>query len=55
MDPNGILVEFCTDTKPYTAADREHALKLLLDASPELEAPPTPQFHRAKTTASAPA
>ena len=25
-DPNGILVEWCTDTKPYTAEDREHAL-----------------------------
>jgi catechol 2,3-dioxygenase-like lactoylglutathione lyase family enzyme len=55
MDPNGILVEFCTDTKPYTAEDRAHALALLMDPAPELEAPPSPQFHRAKTTAAAPA
>jgi catechol 2,3-dioxygenase-like lactoylglutathione lyase family enzyme len=26
MDPNGILVEYCVDTKPYTEADKHHAL-----------------------------
>ena len=48
MDPNGILVEWCTDTKPYTEADKADALKKLLDTSPELEAPPMPAFHRGK-------
>lgn len=47
MDPNGILVEFCTDTAPYTAADREQALALLHATDPELEAPPMPVFHSA--------
>ncbi len=47
MDPNGILVEFCTDTQPYTQADRDHALDVLWSDSPELETPPTPVFHSA--------
>jgi catechol 2,3-dioxygenase-like lactoylglutathione lyase family enzyme len=45
LDPSRILVEFCTDTAPYTAADREHALALIADADPTLESPPQPQFH----------
>ncbi len=49
MDPNGILVEFCTDTAPYTEADRAHARSLLTDPSPALESPPMPKFHRATT------
>jgi catechol 2,3-dioxygenase-like lactoylglutathione lyase family enzyme len=48
-DPNGILVEWCTDTKPYTAEDRAHALDLLNTAEPELESPPMPSFHKAPT------
>src|SRR5256885_16857600 len=28
-DPNGILVEWCTDTKPYSEADRTRALEVL--------------------------
>ena len=57
MDPNGVLVEFCVDTKPYTDADREHALAMLLAEAPELETPPTPSFFRARDhqTTSAPA
>jgi catechol 2,3-dioxygenase-like lactoylglutathione lyase family enzyme len=47
LDPNRILVEFCTDLVPYTAADRDHALALLHDADPHLEAPPVPTFHQA--------
>ena len=47
QDPNGILVEFCVDTRPYTDADKEHALATLLAESPELEAPPVPSFFRA--------
>lgn len=47
MDPNGILVEFCTDTAPYTQADRDRALAVLHDDAPELESPPMPVFHSA--------
>ena len=47
LDPSRILVEFCTDTAPYTAADARHALEVLTDPAPELEAAPTPQIHLA--------
>lgn len=47
MDPNGILVEFCTDTAPYSEQDRERALAILRDDAPELESPPMPVFHSA--------
>jgi catechol 2,3-dioxygenase-like lactoylglutathione lyase family enzyme len=53
MDPNQVLVEFCTDTQPYTQADKDHALALLFAESPELEDPPTPTFHRGKKHANA--
>lgn len=48
MDPNGILVEFCVDTAPYTAEDKAHALAVLRSPSPDLEDAPAPQFFRAK-------
>ena len=44
-DPNGILVEWCTDTAPYTAADRAEALAILVSTRPPLEAAPVPSFH----------
>jgi hypothetical protein len=47
LDPSRILVEFCTDTAPYSDADRQHALNLIDDPAPELTSPPVPQFHRA--------
>ena len=47
MDPNGILVEFCTDTAPYTRADRDAALAVLRSDEPHLENPPSPVFHSA--------
>lgn len=47
MDPNGVLVEFCVDTKPYTDDDRRHALEALTAEAPELEGAPTPRFFRA--------
>ncbi|HSP04643.1 MAG TPA: VOC family protein [Acidimicrobiales bacterium] len=47
MDPNGILVEFCTDTAPYSQDDKDRALEILRSDDPELEAPPTPVFHSA--------
>jgi catechol 2,3-dioxygenase-like lactoylglutathione lyase family enzyme len=55
MDPNGILVEYCVDTQPYTEADKEHALAALLATEPEMESPPVPQFFRAKDAQPAPA
>ena len=48
MDPNGILVEFCVDTKPYTAEDKREALEILRSADPHMEAPPVPQFFLAR-------
>ena len=47
MDPNGILVELCTDTAPYSPDDKDRALEILCSDDPELEAPPTPVFHSA--------
>lgn len=47
MDPNGVLVEWCTDTVTLTDADRTRALQLLSDDDPELEDPPVPVLHRA--------
>jgi len=46
VDPNGILVEFCTTTKAMTAADREEAQRLLKDPHPPLETPPPVKVHR---------
>lgn len=48
MDPNGILVEFCVDTRPYTEEDKREALEILLATDPHLEAPPAPQFFLAR-------
>lgn len=47
QDPNGILVEFCTSTRPITQADREDALRLLDDPDPQLKEPPPQQIYRA--------
>ena len=55
MDPNGILVEYCVDTAPYTAEDKAHALAVLQQEAPELEDPPVPQFFRARKAEPAPA
>lgn len=40
VDPNGILVEFCTTTQAMTATDREEALRLLTDPHPPLDTTP---------------
>jgi catechol 2,3-dioxygenase-like lactoylglutathione lyase family enzyme len=45
VDPNGILVEFCTTTKAMTQADRDEALRLLHDPRPALETPPQVVLH----------
>jgi catechol 2,3-dioxygenase-like lactoylglutathione lyase family enzyme len=54
-DPNGVLVEFCVDKVPYSAADRAHAAKVLADPRPDLESPPSPVFHQSSKKAHAPA
>jgi catechol 2,3-dioxygenase-like lactoylglutathione lyase family enzyme len=53
VDPNGILVEFCTNTRALTAADREEAARLLEDPHPALETPPQVVVHRARRRAAA--
>ncbi len=48
-DPNGILVEFCTTTRAFTAQDEAEALRLLADPDPERgKTPPRILFHRAR-------
>jgi catechol 2,3-dioxygenase-like lactoylglutathione lyase family enzyme len=46
VDPNGILVEFCTTTRAMTAKDREEALRLLADPQPALEGVPQIIVHQ---------
>lgn len=53
LDPSRILVEFCTDTAPYTPDDARHALEVLTTEHPELEDPPAPQLHLAPRDAPA--
>ncbi len=47
-DPNGILVEFCTTTVAFTAADATEAQRLLAAERPELETLPEMTFHPAR-------
>src|SRR5689334_9782065 len=49
MDPNRVLVEFCTDTAPYTAQDRTDALRVVSASKDDLvfEEQREPIFHRA--------
>jgi catechol 2,3-dioxygenase-like lactoylglutathione lyase family enzyme len=46
-DPNGILVEWCTTTRPFSAEDEQRALELLDDPSPELLPNPSVKVWRA--------
>lgn len=48
VDPNGILVEFCTTTRALTGEDREEAHRLLADPRPPLETPPEVIVHQPK-------
>jgi catechol 2,3-dioxygenase-like lactoylglutathione lyase family enzyme len=50
-DPNGILVEFCTTTQAFTAADREDAQRVLADRHPAIEPAPVPVFHDGRAAA----
>jgi catechol 2,3-dioxygenase-like lactoylglutathione lyase family enzyme len=52
-DPNGVMVEWCADTAPYTEADKRQALDALLAEAPELESAPVPVFHLAPRPAHA--
>ena len=47
LDPNGILVEFCVDTAPYTDADRERALQVLTESKPIFDDPSVQKWFRA--------
>lgn len=51
IDPNGILVEFCTTTQAMTAADRAEAQRLLTDPHPPLAATPQVVIHRPRKRA----
>jgi len=53
VDPNGILVEFCTTTVPFTDADREDAKRLFADPAPPVMPMPDAKFHLAADRAPA--
>jgi len=46
-DPNGIMVEFCTTTRPLARADQDEALRLLDAERPAVGEPPPSRFFRA--------
>ena len=55
-DPNGILVEFCTLVRDFTASDRAEAEALLRDPNPALRREPKGmRFYKAKDWAGEPA
>ena len=55
VDPNGILVEFCTTTKALTDDDRKDAERLFADPQPPVMPPPDAKFFRAPARTGAPA
>lgn len=48
VDPNGILVEWCADTRALDDDDRQEAEQLLADPAPRLATAPEPVFHKAR-------
>ncbi len=46
VDPNGVMIEFCTNTRELTEEDRAEAHRLLRDPSPDLGSPPPVQVFR---------
>jgi catechol 2,3-dioxygenase-like lactoylglutathione lyase family enzyme len=46
LDPNGILVEFCTTTVEFTDDDRQRALDVLANPSPDVESAPKGKLYR---------
>lgn len=53
VDPNGVLVEWCADTRPLDDQDRRAAESLLFDPEPPLEPPPVPTFYRGRARSTA--
>ena len=45
-DPNGVMVEFCCQTRPFTDQEGAEAERLLRDPAPTLEAAPAVTIHR---------
>ena len=48
QDPNGILVEFCVNTRDFTDEDRLEAEERLMDPKPPFDAQAEVTFYRAK-------
>jgi len=44
-DPNGIMVEFCCTTRPFSVEERDDAARLLVSEAPELEPEPSVTIH----------
>src|SRR6185503_17027200 len=53
-DPNGILVEWCCDSRPLTDEERRRALELLSDPAPAHDPPPAMEVFRAPQPAGGP-
>jgi len=53
VDPNGVLVEWCANTRPLDDSDRAEGRRLLVDPGPALSSPPEPVFHKARRTVTA--
>jgi len=51
VDPNGILVEWCADTRPLDESDRAEAEQLLANPNPPLESGARAIFHKAPARA----
>jgi catechol 2,3-dioxygenase-like lactoylglutathione lyase family enzyme len=49
-DPNGVLVEWCCDTRELNDDDRLTAERLLADPAPPFDPPPDVTFHQASPT-----
>jgi catechol 2,3-dioxygenase-like lactoylglutathione lyase family enzyme len=45
-DPNGVMVEFCCQTRDFTDEERSAAERLLRDPAPEVEPAPAVTVHR---------
>ena len=48
VDPNGVLVEWCADTRKLDDEDRAEGFRLLEDPQPEQTPMPEPVFHEAR-------
>ncbi len=53
VDPNGVLVEWCADSRPLDETDRQEAAAVLFDPDPRLAPPPVPTFHRGRPRSTA--